>query len=229
MRGQDVGLLCALWLAGSASLQAAELQELDFYLAQIPGVYEERDGQFVGIYVDMLNDMATYAGIRFRYQLAPRDRAVLELSHKPGCSSFTLLEPVHAPAGMVLLKEVGRTQIAAYVLPASTLSMKEVSHLPVGQVMAFGEDISLSLHRHGIDNAVIKGSLARAISMLQAGRFSVLFTTPASLSGLPAVKLRQIAVFGSMSSWFACSSLLGAELQQRLLLAWSKVKIPAGK
>ncbi len=213
-------------LAGLVCLPAMA-DTIRFYLPPIPAIYEDRAGQPAGLYVDLLQHMASHAGITLQLYLASRSRILQSLQRQGNaCTAVTLAAQAPPPASMQYVSAMGHTQAMLFTRPGDVLSLAELASVPQAQRMVFGEGVASVLAQRQIDVVAHSESLQEAVAMLQAQRVRVLFATRAALSRLPPGTLQAGAELGPLVSWFACSTRMPATMTARLASAWAKVPLP---
>jgi hypothetical protein len=218
--------LCIAWLGGLLCLPAMA-DTIRFYLPPVPAIYEDRAGQPAGLYVDLLQHMASHAGISLHLYLASRPRILQSLQRQSdACTAVTLGANVPPPAGMQYVYPMGQTQAMLVTRPGDVLLLAELAGVPPAQRMVFGEGVASVLAQRQIDVVAHSESLQEAVAMLQAQRVRVLFATRAALSRLPPGTLQAGAELGPLVSWFACSTRMPATMTARLASAWAKVPLP---
>jgi len=198
-----------------------------FYLPPIPALYEERAGQPAGLYVELLQHMASHAGITLHLYLASRPRILQSLQRQDdACTAVTLAANTPPPASMQYVYAMGQTQAMLFTRPGDTLPLAELAQVPPAKRMVFGEGVASVLQQRGIAVPQRSESLQEAVAMLQAQRIRVLFATRAALSRLVPGTLEAGAELGPLVSWFACTTQMPAAMTARLASAWAKVPLP---
>lgn len=198
-----------------------------FYLPPIPAIYEERAGQPAGLYVDLLQHMASHAGISLHFYLASRPRILQSLQRQDdACTAVTLAANAPPPASMQYVYPMGQTQAVMFTRPGDVLPLAALAQVPQERRMVFGEGVASVLQQRGMLVPQRSESLQEAVAMLQAQRVRVLFATRAALSRLPPGTLEPGPELGPLVSWFACSAHMPAAMTTRLASAWAKVPLP---
>lgn len=216
-------IACLPWLL----CLPAMAETLRFYLPPIPALYEDRAGQPAGVYVDLLQHMASHAGITLHLYLASRPRILQSLQRQDdACTAVTLAASAPPPASMQYVYAMGKTQAMLFTRPGDTLPLAELEQVPPAKRMVFGEGVASVLQQRGMAVPQRSESLQEAVAMLQAQRIRVLFTTRAALSRLAPGTLQAGAELGPLVSWFACSASMPASMSRRLAHAWAKVPLP---
>lgn len=205
----------------------ARAEVVRFYLPAIPGIYEERHGKPGGLYVDLLQQMASEAGVTLSLYIASRPRIQQSmLSQSDACSAVTLPERLAPPEGMQYVYQMGQTQAQLFSRPGDRLTLPALASVPLAQRMVFGEGVASMLTLHGMAVPQRSQSLQQAVAMLQAQRIRVLFATRAALSRLPPGTLEPGPELGALVSWFTCSTRMQPAVVQRLASAWQRVPLP---
>lgn len=202
----------------------ARAETVNFYLPEVPGIYEQAGSDFSGRYVDMLRVVAAYAAVDFHFFIAPIARADAQLRlESNACTSRSVELKREHPSGPRYLVEVGRSTIVMLVRQNEQLGEAALAALPREQKLVFGEEPARMLRKRKTPAVLISNSLDQALAMLSAGRARVLYASRSALSAHDNSRYRIVGEVGKVAMYFSCSDNMPPELAGRLSAAWKKV------
>jgi len=200
---------------------------IEFSYPELPGFFEQHNGQFSGYLVHVLQQVGQMESVHFEFTLAPRRRSESLLQLKPNaCTGIALLPGQAPPTQYRAIAHLGQFEINAYRKRDQALAPQQLNQLTASDILSFGTVSSMVLEHQSIRHVALDASLREDLAMLQAGRARILVTADISLVMLPHQAQQQLVVVKKLAAfdlYWVCSNQVSPALASALARDWNQV------